>query len=157
MLGGRPRPKLRQQQEWHAGGENKRLGRPVAWQSLGSRTTHDHQIGMQGVQRRIVVDVILIEKAELEADAFTRAGCGEAAFCRVDRGGFLGLVAGNDLPDGLPPLDKGLGGTTAVNRRHHKDPDQVRPMTRRHPGCIAGSRLASRRGIDKDGNALERH
>ena len=112
---------------------------------------------MQRIQRGAVVEVILVEEAELEADVFTDARHGETSFRGVDRGGFLGLLAGNDLPNGQPPPDKGFRGTTSKNRRYHENPDKVGAMNERHLGCVRGSHLAGRRGIDKNSYTLKRH
>ena len=88
MFGGGSRPVLRQQEKRHAGGEKKRFGRPAARQSNGARATDDHQIGMQGIQRGAVIDVILPEMAELEADVFAAATCRKIPLRGARRAGF---------------------------------------------------------------------
>jgi hypothetical protein len=103
------------------------------------------------------MEVSLMEAAELGADVFTGAGAGEASFRSVDRGRFPRMVAGDHLANRLPPLHKAIRGTATANRRYDEDPDKMSAMTRRHPDRAGGSRLAGRRGIDKDGYAFKRH
>lgn len=157
MLGSGPRPGLRQKEKWHAGGDKKRFSRPVARQSTGSRTTDDHQIGMQGIQRNAVIDVTLTEEAELEADVFTSTACRETSVRSVHRSCFTCLVAVNDEPNSLLPSNKRFRGTTIPNRWHRENSDEVSSMTECHPNRIGGARLAGGRGVDKDSYAFEWH
>jgi hypothetical protein len=106
MLGSGIDPRLRQQEKWHASSEKERFGRPVVWQSSGSRTTYDRQIGVHAIQRNAVVEIPLVEEAKLEADVFTAAICREISFRIVDHSCFPCLIGGNDLLDGLPSLNK---------------------------------------------------
>lgn len=109
-LGPASGPVLRHDEEGDAGGEQKLFGRPLAGQSTGPRTPDDHQIGMQGIQPGAVVDGALVEKAELEADAFACAARREIPPRGFYRGGLDRAGIGDDLPNSLLPANERFAG-----------------------------------------------
>ena len=156
MLGGGPRPGLRQQEEWHAGSEEERFGRPVAQQAKGARpptitrsvcSEFSAALSWKSSWWRKRNSKLMssrmhaTEKLRFAASiAAASLACWPAMTCRTaSRPG------------------QGFRGTTSKHRRHHENPDKVGAVNERHLGCVRGSHLAGRRGIDKNSYTLKRH
>ena len=58
-------------------------------------------------------------------------------------------MAGDDLPNGLLPSNKGFRGTATPDRRHRENPDEVSAVTTCHADRVGSARFAGRRGVYK--------